>query len=668
MAPLAEKIQAQSAEKTMANPRLPPRRPYWKKPTFMFLNLGLGVHFALGQHFYYSFLNKKPPGETAFPMRIFGDDISEQKVNTAVGNTLAYLAQVNLAFAIAAAHDQISWRTIKSHPTELGVIDTLFSTKSSWPSALDVRLWVKMPLASLLLLAYVLLPLVSFITPSTITLENTLVNQTANVHIPRVDFTSTNFVSLPWNLTYLEMDLGLRREGTYTFDIFYGKPQPAVKKAIEGSLISNAIQSITSPMGQNSSWNLDFNGPALACKALEDGDALRTEILAQIQASRSAYSYLSWVPGANGSLPFTVSDNGYTLSSATLGGSPLSLYITVPQSNISSADMNQTTTENYQYPQASTSLIQCILQNVTYSAGFTYLNGTQSIQLRTSPPLNNVSSLPTLTKTVADPTLAAWDPAQKVIDLQELEMETFAYQSVMDTFASMFVGDITPVQTSFSQNKSSILFSSDTLMTMTPLVKAAELVNLTTSLALQSANLGSAAWDGRSVEQVQTTTQSMASMIEEMFRNATISLMSEPSLNPNYTSIYAPSNVTVKYWYSENVYQYSTNTLWIVYGSAIGLAALCVLAGTAVVVTSQAAYSSEFSTFLRVAHNVSLSSEVALQDTSGKDPLPKYLEKTVVRFPSENALMSNASGEMQSVSDDLHEMDRVELLEHEGRL
>ncbi|RDW57232.1 hypothetical protein BP5796_12682 [Coleophoma crateriformis] len=656
------------AEKAIADPELPPRWPYWKKPTFMFLNLSLGVTCALGQHFFYSYLNKKPPASTTWSMEVFGDDISEQKVNTAIGNTLAYIAQVSLAFAVAAAHDQISWRTIMSRPTELGVIDTLFSTKSSWPSALDVRLWVKMPLASLLLLAYGLLPLVSLITPSTITIENTLVNQTANVHVPRVDFTSTNFASLPWNLTYLEMSLGLRREGTYTFEISYDKPQPAVKKAIEGSLISNTIQSITSPKGQNSSWHLDFNGPALGCNALEDGDALRTEILAQIQATGSKYSYLSWVPGRNGSLPFTVSDNVYTLSLATLGGSPLSLYITVPQSNISSADMTQTTTENYQYPQASTSLVQCILQNVTYSTNFTYLNGTQNIQLRTSTPLNNVSSLPTLSKTVADPNMTAWDPATKVIDLQQLKMETFAYQSVMDTFASMFVGDITPVQTSFGQNKSSIQFTIGTLMTMTPLVKAAELVNLTTSLALQSANLGSAAWDGRSVEQVQTTTQLMAAMIEEMFRNATISLLSEPSLNPNYTSIYAPSNVTVKSWSSENVYQYSIDTLWIVYGSAIGLSALCVLVGSAAVVTSQAAYSSEFSTFLRVAHNVSLSSEVALQDTSGKDPLPKYLAKTVVRFPSENALMSNASGEMQSVSDDLHEMDRVELLEHEGRL
>lgn len=90
-------------------------------------------------------------------------------------------------------------------------------------------------------------------------------------------------------------------------------------------------------------------------------------------------------------------------------------------------------------------------------------------------------------------------------------------------------------------------------------------------------------------------------------------------------------------WTSQNLYQYESATLWVTYGIAISISALSVAIGALVVFSQRAAYSTGFSTLLRVAHNIYLPVRIAPQDTGGKDPLPEYLDKAVIRFPPEGA-------------------------------
>jgi hypothetical protein len=93
-------------------------------------------------------------------------------------------------------------------------------------------------------------------------------------------------------------------------------------------------------------------------------------------------------------------------------------------------------------------------------------------------------------------------------------------------------------------------------------------------------------------------------------------------------------------WTHENLYQYSEPTLRSTYAVAIGISTLSVLMGTYVVLTTQASYKSSFSTFLRLSHNMYLSGGVRLEDTSGRDPLPRHLSNAVLGFPPENTLAS----------------------------
>ncbi|ORY57796.1 uncharacterized protein BCR38DRAFT_413709 [Pseudomassariella vexata] len=174
-------------------------------------------------------------------------------------------------------------------------------------------------------------------------------------------------------------------------------------------------------------------------------------------------------------------------------------------------------------------------------------------------------------------------------------------------------------------------------MPITPLLYSKELAGL--NLVLKSASLASSdletGWDGIDVQDNMPTTKSLAETVGEIFRNATISLMTQELLNPNYESPYAPPKTNVTTFSNKNVYTYSPNTLWITYGVSITTSALSVLIGSGVVAMTGASYSSKFSTILRIAFNVHVSRDVELHDTSGKDPLPKHLGKMTVMFPPE---------------------------------
>jgi hypothetical protein len=131
-----------------------PRWPFVKKVACMFLSLGAGVACAVGHHLFYQHLNGITPPNTSYSVWGFPRSISGQEVNIAVGNAFAFFTKVCLAIAVASAHDQISWRTIKRHPTELGLIDHLFSSRDDVPSALNIRMWCRMPIPALLLFAF----------------------------------------------------------------------------------------------------------------------------------------------------------------------------------------------------------------------------------------------------------------------------------------------------------------------------------------------------------------------------------------------------------------------------------------------------------------------------------------------------------------------------------
>jgi hypothetical protein len=106
---------------------------------------------------------------------------------------------------------------------------------------------------------------------------------------------------------------------------------------------------------------------------------------------------------------------------------------------------------------------------------------------------------------------------------------------------------------------------------------------------------------------------------------------------PNYTSPYAPGEITVESALFHNVYVYSVSILWVTYATAIGLTLFTVLVGLFVVVRNDGSYTYSFSTVLRVAHNLGLSESLVIEDTDGKSPPRRGVEEIVVTFLSKDS-------------------------------
>ena len=130
------------------------RWPLVMKVAWMFFSLVAGIACAVGHHIFYNQLNGTTPPNTSYNVWGFPHGISKQQLNISIGNTLAFLTKAFLAVAIASAHDQLNWRAIKRRPTELGLIDALFSSREAIPNALNVRMWWHLPVPALLLLLF----------------------------------------------------------------------------------------------------------------------------------------------------------------------------------------------------------------------------------------------------------------------------------------------------------------------------------------------------------------------------------------------------------------------------------------------------------------------------------------------------------------------------------
>lgn len=100
----------------------------------------------------------------------------------------------------------------------------------------------------------------------------------------------------------------------------------------------------------------------------------------------------------------------------------------------------------------------------------------------------------------------------------------------------------------------------------------------------------------------------------------------------NKTSMTAPPPVMVTFPSSVPTYAYAREKLWLTYGIAIALSFASTAFGTVVMVVRGCSYDCTFSTILRTTRHAELDAEVAVSDTAGAAPLPKYLAQTRIQF------------------------------------
>lgn len=274
------------------------------------------------------------------------------------------------------------------------------------------------------------------------------------------------------------------------------------------------------------------------------------------------------------------------------------------------------------------SLVECKAVNASYTVHFDYINGQQNLTINIDKsynpliPIYNVTGpAPTASNPsthqsseAADPTCSTWNAHKSRCTFSATTLRTLSYQSITDAFSTILHGTLTTSNPSVQH----LLFPHSDVP-KTRLTSTNDLawipayfhyltphtINLTAQLELQA---GTQYVGLSNTKSTSTPLQgSLATAIEDLFANYTISLMSDPYLLPNYTSPRAPQRFhAVTLEADHNVYEYDSATLWIAYGVAIGVATLITVVGLVVMWLNGVAYDGRFSTVLRVSREASL--------------------------------------------------------------
>ncbi|KAI1412550.1 hypothetical protein F5Y13DRAFT_199790 [Hypoxylon sp. FL1857] len=252
-------------------------------------------------------------------------------------------------------------------------------------------------------------------------------------------------------------------------------------------------------------------------------------------------------------------------------------------------DNNQNNTDYFftsDYPQVDTiALLACELYNSTYDIGFNFENSKQVV---------NVKSI----------TLGDRLVPNNTVDYDLSDYGNIVYTSVFDAFNNVVLSAALNETSTYSATGSVQYY--DGIVEVTALRELIEGKRLLSGL------------DAKNI-------------IEQMFQNITISMMSSPSLRlPEANS----THVNVKTWRSLNVYVYDPRDIYIAYGSASALSMLCVIWGFYIIWYHhrRVSYDLQFSTILRTTRSIEIDSIVPVEDGKGGEPVPKDLLKAKLEY------------------------------------
>lgn len=366
-------------------------------------------------------------------------------------------------------------------------------------------------------------------------------------HVPNVDFTSFNYVvGMPFS--------GL---GSYEYHGFaqfiYNGPSPEVEKLAVAVAAQGAILPI-SPPAENSSWALDFYGPSLSCRTMEDGTRAQVEsnIVNFLENSGDclfrASTYLCWNPNILDEEP-----PGYPRNTTPLPYPSMDRFQDPesvrgdnkgPFTPIYIASLPSLVTDpcGIQHnaslqPTANASFFQCELQNASYHVDFAYKSGIQNIVVE----VEHLEAIANVFRVFGPPIHPSDYPINDCDRLEEYEplkdspcvfdtslLRRLSYTGISDAFHRLVVGSVAINIWDGFQKVDTSIFATSLIHTpeLQYILQAVKGLRGETTLQDQYLlNKTSQAAPLVKTEEVSPRS-SLPRVMEELFTNITISLMS----------------------------------------------------------------------------------------------------------------------------------------------
>ncbi|RMJ15143.1 hypothetical protein CDV36_005153 [Fusarium kuroshium] len=567
------------------------RQIHWLTPVSMVGALLLGGLFALGHDLFYNNLAGTTVAADSFELA--GAEVSRQQLNLAAGTTLAFLFKSSIVSAVSIAYFQAVWHVVKSRKREIDIsnMDVLLSALGNAISLVSFSTWLKGPLLLLIAIIAWLIPIVSIITPATLSVGFAS-PPNAFLQVPNVAFTGLSLLRMMPTNHYQSMILASCRndpdQKNCSSDLssyLYNGPSDAVSRVVAAAAAEGNILAVDAP-ASNSSWSLEFLAPTLRCDEVT-GDTRRLieENIANFtdRYCEEAPGYVAWTPA----------------------------------------------------------ILRCHIHNSTYETRFNLTNGNQDVKVK----VKDVEEKP------LDVITGVWasNPLSNNTECTPLNMDTecalepsllrhLSYQALMDAFSEILVGSLAIRR---RKDDDSVVFHGNTSIQSTVLTNTPELQvlrNLTllskdwAMLQIEEPKANEWAYKGLWNGPGEQRTTPLREALEELFQNITISLMSSPLLQPNKHSAFKPNDTEVAFSTMHPVYIYARNRLWLAYGLGIACSTLIVCIGMLAIYMNRASFSNTFSTLLRLGRGASLSSEIEKVDLDGRDPLPEYIKDMKIKF------------------------------------
>ncbi|KAJ6191440.1 hypothetical protein N7519_001461 [Penicillium mononematosum] len=601
----------------------------------MVSSLLVAVAFAVGHDTFYQSLNGKPV-LNAQPLALINSslNVSSQQVYLSVGTLFAFLVKSFLGVSVSTVFDQFVWKSIQNRRTRIGIIDDLLSLLKNGFTVLNLQLWKRFPISMALALICWLLPVVSVISPATLSVRLAPFNEYALKRIPRVDFTSANFASF---ISVSNPFSEPSRQNKWLSA--YRGPTTEIQRVANSVAAQGTILPIEPP-AINSSWLMEFYGPAIICDKVDQTlAAYITQNVAQAtnqsqahwtanpsgpEYSLTRYGYLSWTRESDnltdctpfvqnggdkftqrlyelGPIPRDPKDGGRIFSTQKKPlseGSPLSLFVAVFPHATENPEHDEVL-ENVAGAVQDPIILRCMLHNSSYQANLTYVNGGQTIQVTDKAVLNGIGYLHGAAN-FDEPEVST----NNLIVHNSRVMESLSYQSIMNAFVNLLIGSISTNMTHLAYPKNGVEVNAVNSINLTSNVLSTTLMETEEMSIFSSAasdpNPFMDYWKGRSVNSSKDYPR-LSDALEVLFENITFSLMSSEMFQPNYTVEAVPdTNVTI---HSYRNITYTRSVLWAAYGTALGITALCVTAGIILYLSTDGSYS----------------------NYSGLDPLPDHI-------------------------------------------
>lgn len=670
------------------------RQIHWLTPVSMVGALLLGGLFALGHDLFYANLAGTAVAADSFDLA--GAEVSRQQLNLAAGTTLAFLFKSSVVSAVSIAYFQAVWHVVKGSKRDIDIsnMDVLLSALGNAISLVSFSTWLKGPLLLLIAVIAWLVPIVSIITPATLSVGFASPPD-ASLQVPHVAFTGLSLLRMMPRNPGRDMSPAPCRDRNNPnrptecdndlTNYLYNGPSDAVSKVVVATAAEGNIITVDAP-APNSSWSLEFLAPALRCDEVTGNTRRRIEESITDFTDRyceQAPGYVAWTPLNNepdSLLPYALVENsksgkmtefvynGFTIfdrqgrkaweavDKGQNERNDLVLFMAIvpaalklgsrPDDRFACEMASKSRSEGQEVLSkalfdSTASVLRCDLRNSTYEAHFNVTNGNQQVNLKVKE----------IEEKTLDVITGVWgsNPDSNNTSCTPLNMDSectfdpsilrhLSYQALMDAFTDMLIGSLTLRR---RQEDDSLVFHGNTSVQSTVLTATPEL-QILSNLTLLSKDLpilqkvepDEREWVYKGLWNGpgEQRTTPLKEALEELFQNVTISLMSSPLLQPNKHSAFKPQNTTVTFSTMHPVYIYARSRLWLAYGLGIACSTLIVGIGMVVIYMNGASFSNTFSTLLRLSRGASLSSEIEKVDLDGRDPLPEYIKDVKVKF------------------------------------